>query len=381
MTINKKLIANNLEVVYQRAINSQSDRIFFQSLFDYIEAFDQEPYLVKINKQIINLANQDLKTEKSLEKRVQKETLETYKEVLQYVTSHQTGSRTVEERLKNVSKAERGELNSSVGKTRQMYGDLTYALMILAQLNDKEHLNFCRKYGDIHDNASVANWDRVSTSFSDWEKECEKNKRIQESKVWHAWNEVAGFHNLLADYETYRDELYELGRYMELIAINDKFHAIKSAIAGEVSKKDLVFNIKRDEYQRYLDMVHQFIKQQLDKEDKTDGFNELNCKYDSNIGLLTIGEKDCKFLPRRIRGLILEMFFKNKQTRKKKLYWEDIFEKTEGNDTGALSAEQKRHRVYYAVRGINSTILNEFQIKDFFSYVDGYTSLNPQFYL
>ncbi|MDA1079994.1 MAG: hypothetical protein O2840_04890 [bacterium] len=371
---------SNLENVYQRALHSRSDSVFFQSIFDYIEAFDQEPYLVEINKQIIALADQDLKKEIDLEKKVQKEVLKTHKEVETYLKTHETGSRTVVEHMQKVTDAWKGDLISSAGKTRQMYDDITYALVILARVDDKKHLQFCRKYGKIHDNASVANWAKVSTTYPEWESERDRNKRLLRFKVWHAWNEIAEFHNWFSDYETERDKLIDSNMFWELSYVSSKFKAIQAAITGDTHAKTPGIDIRRDEYQRYLDMIHQHIKQQLSHQASESESNRPSCQYNSKTGKFSIDDTTIRFAPNNARGLILKMFLQNKNSRKKTMYWEDIFDKL-GENTGAYDSEKKRHKVYYAVIAIATRISKEYLVEDFMSYIDGYVFLNPKFHL
>jgi len=380
MTDNNKII-NNLEIVYQRAIRSKSDRVFFQSMFDYIEAFDQEPSLVKVNKQIIELADKDLKIEKSLEKNTQKEIFKVYEETTRYLKTQEMGSRTVVDNMKSVFDAWSGTLVSSIGKTRHMYDDLTYALMILAKLDDKRHLQFCRRYGKIHDNGNVDNWEKVSPTYSKWETECAKNKRLMKFKIWHAWNEIAQFHNWFADYEIERDKLIKSNKSMELGYINEKFKAIQAVITGEPLQNKSVIEIERDEHQRYLDMIHQYIKKRLNQNEIDIKTSNVNCDYESKSGLLTINGTNLTFKPKKIRGLVLEIFLKNKWSRKKELYWEDIIYEIGGADTGVQTPKQKRHQVFYAVEGINDRVLKKFKIQNFLSYIDGNVSLNSLFFL
>jgi hypothetical protein len=378
---NNDNIINNLEIVYKRAIRSKTDRVFFQSIFDYIEAFDQEPQLVKVNKQIIKLSDQDLKYENDLEKKSQEEILKIHKETQQYLDTQEMGSRTVLDKMKGVIDAWSGELVSNLGKTRDMYNDLTYALMIIAKLDDMKHLKFCRRYGKIHDNGSVANWAKVSKTYPKWETECERNKRLMRFKVWHAWNEIAMFHNWFADYEVERDKLIKSRQFMELGYVSAKFKAIQAVITGEVLENKSVIEIKRDEYQRYLDMIHQHIKQQLNLNEVSTKIKSESCEYNSKSGLLTIKGKNLTFTPTKIRGLILGIFLKSKLSRKKDLYWEDITDEIGGADTGLKTSKQKRDQVLYAVIGINDRVLKKYQIPNFLSYNDGTVSLNSQFYL
>jgi hypothetical protein len=381
MSSDKGQIISNLEVVYQRALKSKTDRVFFQSIFDYIEAFDQEPSLVRVNKEIVELADKDLKVEIDLEETVQKEILKVHKEVEVYLKTHETGSRAVVEHMQKVTDAWKGDLISSAGKTNQMYDDLTYALMILAKQDGDKYLQFCRKYGKIHDNASVANWANVSVTYPKWKEECTRNKRLTRFKIWHAWNEIVVFHNWFTDYEIERDKLLKSNKFMELGYVNEKFRAIQAAITGEPLENKSVIEIKRDEYQRYLDMIHQFIKKHLIQQNSLPESKMLICEYNSSSGLLTIEGQDLSFIPKRVRGLILGLFLKSKLSRKKRLHWEEIIDEIEGRGAEALTPGQKRRRVFYAIEGINDRVLKKFQVNPLFSYDDGYISLNSQLYL
>ena len=76
--------------------------------------------------------------------------------------------------------------------------------------------------------------------------------------------------------------------------------------------------------------IHQFITQQLVPQEVLSESKILVCEYNSNSGSLTIGGQDLKFIPKRVRGLVLGLFFKNKPSRKKRLHWEEIIDEIEG---------------------------------------------------
>ena len=374
-------IIDSLEAVYSRAIHSKTDQVFFQNIYDYIEAFDVEPDLIQVNKAIVKLSDLDLKNEFKLEKQTKDEIIKVHKEVEQYLIDSNIDNRVVHERLASVTRACDDDLVSSVGITEQMFGDLTYGLMILAKIDDLKHLNFCRNYGKIHDNASVANWENVSKTYPLWKTEKGKNTRLRKMKVWHAWNEIVEFHNWYKDYEVERDKLIDQNKLWELGYVSAKFKVIDSLIRGEKAEKNSGIDIERDEYQRYLDMIHQYIKKQLNSTSRNDDASHPDCVYDSKNGTLTINGKSIVFTPKQMRGLVLSMFLQSKWSRKRELYWEDILEKTQDVDTGAQTPEQRRHKVFYAVEGINERISREFQIQSFLIYINGKVSLNSEFYL
>lgn len=374
-------ITSKLDTVYTRALRAKTDSVFFKSIYDYIETFDSEPSLVRVNKTILEIAQKEILPLNILEEKTLSEISKAYELVDAYVQKEHIQNNQILHHLKQVKSVSTGETIASNGKTKSMYGDLTYTLMLIVEYEDPKHLSFCKKFGEITEERRILNWNKLSPTYREWEEKSQIHQRLSETSLETAWNEIAGFHNWYRDFETVQEQLYKERKFWELQYASEKFRVIQAAITGTKLDNPSDIEVLRSDYERYLDIVHSFIKESLSIDHYTNTHNSIICNYDGKTGLFTINKKNIEFDPSSIRGSILDKFLKSKTSRTKSLYWEDLYDIFGGIDTGAITPEQKRHKVYYAIDGINSRIATEYLIEDFFEYHSGNVALNPKFHL
>lgn len=162
-------IIHQLDVVLQRAFRAKKDRVFFRSVYDYIETFDEHSELVPVNRKILSIAQKELHPINKLEAKAQNEIVKVLHCVDDYIKC-KVANNNVVDHLQKARDAYDETLISSLGKTKEMYADLTYALMLLVEIGEKKHIEFCKQFGEIDKQDRIQGWRKLSPAYNHWEE-------------------------------------------------------------------------------------------------------------------------------------------------------------------------------------------------------------------
>ncbi len=82
-----ELVLDKLQAIHDRAINANSKKAFFITLFEYVDLFDNQPLLEPVWQSIVELGKSEVKPLQELENQSIQEMQVVYKQVRQYVTN------------------------------------------------------------------------------------------------------------------------------------------------------------------------------------------------------------------------------------------------------------------------------------------------------
>jgi hypothetical protein len=134
MNINEIVkIIENLELIYRRAFNSSSRKIFFISIIDYIDLLYQNKNL-KILWDVINRLreeDEDLKEFNQVKVKAEKEIKKVFTEVKSFISKNNINGLSLSEQIKKIDSLEKETLSTTMDEVCFKYECVSYALMFL----------------------------------------------------------------------------------------------------------------------------------------------------------------------------------------------------------------------------------------------------------
>lgn len=379
MVTKRQLLLDRLQAIYDRATSSSSSRTFFLSLFEYIEAFDTDPLLEPIHKTIVEIGNAEKKELAELEEKAYAEMRQVYKEVKDYCNQNNITTPHIIDELNEFEAYENGTLTSSNGPVRSRHSYLTYALMTLAEDENANHLEFCRKYGTINDKRRIAGW-HFSPSFKLWEDARAKMDRIQLTKVWFGWEKLVLFYTLYRDYEKMQQGNIDNHKIFDVWNLSILMDEIKIALEEKrLEQGKTIYEFKHSDYLPYLQRLHMFAREALLTQDEE--ARELDEKkrwtYDPSSGVLFLNSKVAQFRKNSLRAKILETMTKSDKAKKKSWSWDELVEEIEGIESP--DPKQYKQKIYDAVKKANDYIASKTGITDFLRVDMNTSQINPAY--
>lgn len=369
------LLLEKLEAIYQRAVKSPAPKLFFLSLFEYIELYDTNPTLEPIWKGIVALGEKDLKELKDLEQKSYEEMRQVYKEINKFVDKNHITLAGVVESLKSFEAYEKGTLTSSDGPVKARYGYLAYVLMTLVEAKNPDYLKFCRKYGVINDEYRIQEW-HFSPSYNQWEELSQKIARIQLTKIWYSWDKLVHFYNVYQNYETIQKRNIESNKLWDSWGLSMLFQEIKDILDEKTKLDTQVRYFKHKDYLLHLERVHLFTKETLIEVNKKIQVQQKrqNWTYDPATGVFYIDGKIAQFKKNSLRAKILELITKTNENKKKTWSWDELFETIESIEE---ASREYQNKVYYACKGINEYVASKTGVTDFLIVTTKNICINP----
>lgn len=251
-----------LQSIYDRATNAQSNKIFFLSVYEYIELFDNQKDLEFIWKKIVRIGKAENMQLESLATKAYEEMRNVYAEIKVYIESNGVNHPGVLHNLRDFQAYEDGSMFSSIGPLRAREGELSYSLMLLVEDKTQNHIPFCRKYGKISDEGKISDW-HFSPSFNNWKEERERMDRLQKTTVWYSWDKLVHLHNIYKDYEELRNECIASNKLFDMWGIKMAFDEIAYIMGDKKELNKDIHEYVQSDYLLYLQRVHQYAKDML----------------------------------------------------------------------------------------------------------------------
>lgn len=374
-----ELVLDKLQAIYDRAINANSKKVFFITLFEYVDLFDNQPLLEPVWQSIVELGRSEVKPLQELENQSIQEMQTVYKQVRQYVTDKKlTGERLLSE-LDDYEALESGRLTTSQGPIRGRHGYLSYSLMLLVEHESKQHLDFCRQFGIIDERGRIQKW-TFSPSFNTWEDKRKIMDRIQLTRVWYSWDKLVNFYRYYSEYEEMAEKSLKEHKMWELWG-----HAMMYREIAEVIEEKQVDEQPRyfvyEDLQNHLQRVHFHVREvlmrtstKLDK--KPEKETQTRYSYDPNTGRFSLGSKTIRFQVDSMRGQILKVITDDSHSREEPWNYDELHELIQGTDD---MSQKDKMKIYEGVQGITERIAKEFSVSDFLEYDMNTVSISKHF--
>lgn len=350
-------ILENLELIYKRAFNSSSRKIFFISIIDYIDLLYQNKNL-KILWDVINKLkeeDEEIKEFNKIKAKAEREIKKVFTEVKGFISKNNINYPSVLEQIERFESLEKGTLSTTTDEVCFKYECVSYALMILVNTKNKDYLNFCRKFGDITDDFKINYW-LFSKNLTEYENALSKIGRIKYIKPWFSFDKLNEFYSIFNDVEQMKSEAYKKNKIFDLWGYGLLTNDIKIILSGNESEQTKF--IKKGDYEFYFNKVHPFIKQTLEIINRKLNEKSNNKKwfYDKDKSILFIDNKGVKFKKDKFRAKLMELLTKNEKNQKKEWNWDEIviaIEKIEEPDI------KYKNKVFEAGRRINESIASK----------------------
>ena len=378
MNINEIVkIIENLELIYKRAFNSSSRKIFFISIIDHIDLLYQNKNL-KILWDVINRLreeDEDLKEFNQIKVKAEKEIKKVFTEVKSFISKNNINDLSLSEQIERFDSLEKGTLSTTMDKVCFKYECVSYALMILVNKKNKDYLNFCRKFGDITDDFEINYW-YFSKNLTEYENVLSKIGRIKYIKPWFSFDKLNEFYSVFKDVEKMKLEAYRSNKIFDLWGYGLLANDIKIILSSNESEQTKF--IKKEDYEFYFTKLHSFIKQTLEiinrkLNEKTDNKKWF---YDKDKAVLFIDDKEVKFKKDKFRAKLMELLTKNEKNQKKEWNWDEIIIAIEATEEPDIKYKNK---VFEAGRDINEYIASKTGKTDFLVVSTQTISINKKY--
>lgn len=374
-----ELVLEKIQAIYDRAINANSKKAFFITLFEYVDLFDNQPLLEPVWQSIVELGRSEVKPLQELENQSVQEMQAVYKQVRQYVTDKKlTGERLLSE-LDDYEALESGRLTTSQGPIRGRHGYLSYALILLVEHESKQHLDFCKQFGIIDERGRIQKW-TFSPSFNTWEDKRKIMDRIQLTRVWYSWDKLVNFYRYYSEYEEMAEKSLKEHKMWELWG-----HAMMYREIAEVIEEKRVEEKPRyfiyEDLQNHLQRVHFHVREVLIKtsnklDKKPEKEIQTHYSYDPDTGRFTLASKTIRFQVDSMRGQILKVITDDGDSREEPWNYDELHELIQGTDD---MSQKDKMKIYEGVQGIAERIAKEFSVSDFLEYDMNTVSISKHF--
>lgn len=363
-----ELVLEKLQAIYDRAINANSKKTFFITLFEYVDLFDNQPLLEPVWQSIVELGRSEVKPLQELENQSIQEMQVVYKQVRQYVTDKELTGELLLSELDDYEALESGRLTTSQGPIRGRHGYLSYALMLLVEHESKQHLDFCKKFGIIDERGRIQKW-TFSPSFNTWEDKRKIMDRIQLTRVWYSWDKLVNFYRYYSEYEEMAEKSLKEHKVWELWGHAMMYREIAEVIEEKQVEEKPRYFIYED-LQNHLQRVHFHVREVLIKtsnklDQKPEKEIQTHYSYDSDTGRFTLGSKTIRFQVDSMRGQILKIITDDNHSREEPWNYDELHELIQGTDD---MLRKDKMKIYEGVQGIAERIAKEFSISDFLNY-------------
>ncbi len=363
-----ELVLEKLQATYDRAINANSKKAFFITLFEYVDLFDNQSLLEPVWQSIVELGRSELKPLQELEKKSIQEMQAVYKQIRQYVTDKGLTDERLISELDDYESLESGSLTTSQGPIRGRHGYLSYALMVIAEHESKLHLDFCKQFGNIDERGRIQKW-TFSPSFDTWEDKRKIMDRIQLTRVWYSWDKLVNFYRYYSEYEEMAEKSLKEHKVWELWGHAMMYREIAEVLEDKQVKEKPRYFIFED-LQNHLQRVHFHVREVLIKasnklDQKPEQENNVAYSYESNTGRFTFGSKTIRFQVDSMRGQILKVITDDREQQEEPWNYDELHELIQGTDD--MSRKDKM-KIYEGVQGIAERIAKEFSVSDFLEY-------------
>lgn len=256
------LLLERLQGIYDRAIGTQSSKVFFLSVYEYIETFENTDDLTPVWKEIVEMGKMENKPLNVLEEESFEEIRVVYREIQKYVDKNKILCPGVLSSLKEFQALEDGDMTSSSGPLRARGDKISYALMLLAEEKSNSNLNFCRKYGTVEDDGRVVEW-HFSPSFIKWEEERKRMDRLKITRIWFSWDKLANFYIVYKDYEKIQTDRIKSSKIFEIWDLKMLFDEIAYVISEKKDPNKHIYEYIHSDYVLHLQRLHQYTKDKL----------------------------------------------------------------------------------------------------------------------
>ena len=374
------LWVQNLEAIYQQALNAKPVKPFFLCIYDYVN------YIITTDK----LAQ--LSDVFYVEKKADYEALDQYKkELIDYIQSVIPKL----EKYESINQVEKNEIKDilSIRKgTLQVLGDPEGWTSIFEHIDDiainaVRHKEVDRKIFKIleideYNNEKVTKW-KMYDVYRDYKEEEAKMERLQETRNWWSWNRLRLFYEMYDNKEGIRKDIVKSKGWFQstnLIYLEDEIKAIAKNVTYDQMR---VFTC--DNYLMYLQKAHRQLLNEIaqfgnllkneDEDIKEDNKSRVPFYFDENKTIILIKDKEIKFKKDTKKMALLKYLMK----KSKEIYYAEAVEVIEGAVTDEENTNIKN--IYYeACRGIEISFAKK-GITDFLIYDFNQAKINPKYKL
>lgn len=256
------LLLEKLQGIYDRAIGTQSSKVFFLSVYEYIEAFENADDLTHVWKAILEMGKIENKPLNELEAKSYEEMRVVCRKIQKYVDKNKVVRPGVLSSLKEYQSLEDGNMTSSNGPLRARADKIGYALMLLAEDKTADNLDFCREYGTVKDGGGVVEW-HFSPSFNKWEEDRKRMDRLQKTKIWYSWDKLVHFYTVYKDYEKMQAERINSTKIFDIWNLKVLFDEITYVMSEKKEPNKHIYEYIHADYVLYLQRLHQYTKDKL----------------------------------------------------------------------------------------------------------------------
>jgi len=384
-----EMLKTRLQRIYDLAMATSSEKHFFLWLYDYVRTFDREEEMGGF----VDLVKQDRDNDygriHELEPLATKEIEAIYMKVSKYIKDKKIEHPVITKELNEYEMAKRGDYSSSRGHLEDLYDKLTYSLMTMVEDGSEDDLRFAQQFGKVSDERRISEW-IFSPSYTEYDMLKEGLKKIQETRLWYAWDKITLAYRTIDDYgHEVVKELLDSGRHFE--AMN--WSGLQSEMLGIIDEKNnpnrQPYEFISKDYRYYLGKVHlaeyeylQYVVKKglrLSKRKVTLTTAPLEVKWrlirnDEYLVSMVNGKEITYSMGDDGAKLIVEID-KNAGA----VFNEDVYEEISGVVPKTKTKKEVQRKAYDVARAINNRILNETLVQMFLKTGFDKIGFNPSY--
>lgn len=385
------MLKKRLQRIYDLALASDNEKHFFLWLYDYVRVFDREDEMKGFSEVVDQDRQNDFGRIHELEPLAIKEIDKAYKQVAKYVKEKKIEHPVIKKELGEYELAKKGDYSSSRGHLEDLYDKLSYVLMTMVEDGTEGDLKFAQKFGTVSDERRITEW-TFSPSYTEYELLKDGLKKIQETRLWYAWNKITLAFRTIDDYK--HDVVKELlgakrhfeamnwsGLYTEMMGIIDERNNQSSHVYEFKSKDYRYFlakvNVAAEAFVQNGDSATSSVHKKVDvigKSPVTPIFWEIRItKVDA---VVIIQRQPFSFALADRPGQVLKYLATSNEDV---VSWDAVYEAISGSEPSKDNYSELKEKIYWAVQAVNDRVFNELKISNFIKYRSGQLCFNEDY--
>ncbi len=374
------LWVQNLEAIYQQALNAKPVKPFFLCIYDYVN------YILTTDKlaQLSDVFYVEKKADYEALDQYKKELIDYIQGVIPKLEKYESTDQVEKNEIKDILSIRRGTL--------QVLGDPEGWTSIFEHIDDIainviRHKEVDRKIFKIlgidkYNNEKVTKW-KIYDVYRAYKEEEAKMERLQETRNWWSWNRLRLFYEMYNDKEGVRKDIVKNKGWFQSINLTLLEDEIK-AIAKNVTHDQMrVFTY--DNYLMYLQKAHRQLLNEIaqfgnllkneDEDIKEDNKAKVPFYFNNDKTTILVNGKEIKFKKDTKKIALLKLLMK----KPKGIYYAEALEELEG--AGCDEENMNIKNAYYEVcRGIEISFAKK-GVTDFLIYDFNQAKINTDYKL
>ncbi len=381
------IILEHLSAIYQRAMQTQEPKVFFQCLIEYVELFGKHQVLTDVVAEIILECEKQGIHLQELEDLTLQELRGVYKQIKEFVAENHIVDAEIIKELDHFRAIEEGKSRSTTHGVHLRSWSLNDMLHILV----KSHLplalslvtQFCRIIAVGLPKARLVTDTDLSKTYNEWKNTCAQYERVKLTKVWYSWDQIAFLYNIYTEYEPLLTSYAHEDQFLNMMSLAMKFKEINRMINNGGTTKPRDFD-KMEEYRQYMERVHLHTKESLLNlpviSEQVPAVTTQNTKwhYDRDLGKLLINKCELLFKPATFTKDILNAVLCNEDSMKKTWAYDELYESIEGCEVEKFG-KTEINKCYEACKGIVQRIANRSGVVQFLIFSKSSLKVNPKY--